>query len=209
MTPPHQHDPRWSSVPPVGNARGATIGTGIVVATHLVLTALHVVDPDASTDLVADGLPVQTVISLPTRRFGPARHLARSSYRRAHILTGHDDGTVDLALLAVPDLAGAPLPRRHTPVRTGELVTVPGYDRGGRIVNHGPITSADDADFVVHVPLGPGLSGAPVIDANGQLVGMVTMDHQTAGAIAIGPTLINAFLDRAPRLLVRRYRISR
>ncbi len=66
-------------------------------------------------------------------------------------------------------------------------------------VTTGPVTSHDSADFVAHVLLGPGISGAPAIDDD--LAGLVTMDHDTTGAIVIGPQLVETFVHRTSALL--------
>ncbi len=200
MTTPPVPAHVWESVLPVCDGRGSMIGTGVVVAPRQVLTALHVVHPEPAP-LIADRLAVTAIISLRPWQFGATRRLAQSSYQRTVILSGADDGTVDLALLAVPELRAPSLPTRRTPVRTGELVTVPGYPGGWRTASHGPITSADEADFGAHVSLGAGISGAPAIDRHGRLAGLITMDHATAGAIAIGPAILSAFADRAPMQL--------
>jgi len=203
MTNPYVPELVWQSVLPVCNHRGGRVGTGVVVAPRQVLTALHVVDLEPAPG-VTDRLAVTAVVSLRPWQFGRARHLARLSYQRSRILSGEDAHAVDLALLAVPDLKAPSLPVRRTAVRTAELVTIAGYPCGRAAASHGPITSADEADFVAHVSFGPGTSGAPAIDRHGRLAGLITMDHATAGAIAIGPALLAAFLDRAPRQLSAR-----
>ena len=43
--------------------------------------------------------------------------------------------------------------------------------------------------LVVHVLLGPGISGAPAVDGYDDLAGPITMDHDSAGAIVVGPQL--------------------
>ena len=116
MTTPPVPAHVWESVLPVCDGRGSMIGTGVVVAPRQVLTALHVVHPEPAP-LIADRLAVTAIISLRPWQFGATRRLAQSSYQRTVILSGADDGTVDLALLAVPELRAPSLPTRRTPVR--------------------------------------------------------------------------------------------
>lgn len=189
-----------SAVPIRGRA-GHVIGTGAVVGTGLVLTALHVVDPEPRAALRVADLPTAAILSLPLRRFGPARQLARWSCDRARDLCGSDLRTVDLALLAVPGLTDEPLELRRSPVERDDYVVVAGYPAGVWGVTAGPVTSRDNADFVAHVVLGDGGSGAPALDRDGRLAGIATMDHGSAGAICIGPELLGTFLERITPLL--------
>jgi len=133
-----------------------------------VLTALHVVHPEPAP-LIADRLAVTAIISLRPWQFGATRRLAQSSYQRTVILSGADDGTVDLALLAVPELRAPSLPTRRTPVRTGELVTVPGYPGGWRTASHGPITSADRQTSSLTCRSAPGSPVHPRLTATADL----------------------------------------
>jgi hypothetical protein len=197
------------SVVPVLGPRGP-IGTGTVIAAGVVLTALHVIAPEAADQLAVGpstttsrGLPVRATATLPLAGYDADRHLADRSRQRAQQLTGTDDDTVDLALLAVPGLGAPALPIRVSPVRAGEHVIVPGYPGGHWNITRGPITGHDDADFTAHLLLGPGASGAPAIDHHGHLTGVVTLDNE-AGTICIGPQLVAVFLRRMGAELVRR-----
>ena len=64
---------------------------------------------------------------------------------------------------------------------------VAGYPAGEPGVTAGPVSSRDDANFVVKVALSTGNSGSPAIDDNGRLAGLAVLDHEDAGAIFIGP----------------------
>jgi S1-C subfamily serine protease len=187
------------SVLPVRGPHGP-IGTGAVIATGLALTALHVVAPEATDELSfghAPGrqpvLPVRATATLPVREYGSWRTLARLSQQRARAMTDNVDSGVDLALLVVPDLRAPALPTRTTPVRDGEHVIVPGYPGGQWSITRGPVVSHDEAGFLVHLLLGPGASGSPVIDRAGRLTGVVTLDNE-AGTICVGPRLVEMFL---------------
>lgn len=193
----------WRGVLPLYGGQGDLIGTGAVIDAGLVLTALHVVDPERTRGLRVgpQGLPVSSTATLPLRRYGPDRGLARQSYRRTRELTGYDDGTVDLALLAVPDLLDAALLVRAVAPKVGECVMVPGYPNGHASITAGPVTADDGADFTAHVILGPGASGAPALDLGGRLAGIATLDHDSAGTVFIGPALLATFLYRTTHLL--------
>ncbi len=194
--------PQWlEAVVPIQGHEGHIIGTGVAVAPGRVMTALHVIDLQPLTSLQVAALPVVASATLPWRHYRGHRETARESYHRARTLTGYDAGTVDLALLAVPELDVPVLPIRRTPIEDGELLALAGYPNGRWHVTVGPVTSHDSADFVAHVLLGPGISGAPALDTNLNLAGLITMDHATAGAIAIGPQLLATFLTRTSPLL--------
>jgi len=185
----------------IRNGKGAVIGSGVVVAKDTVLTALHVIQGEAGSSLSVAGRPAtDSVVTLPTWRYGRGRKVARMSHRRSCVLTGIDSNTVDLAMLTVPNLDAPAAPMRHEPVQPGERVAVASYPNGRWTVSLGPVTSADEADYVAHVLLGPGASGAPAVDSAGRICGVLTMDHLTAGAILIGPQLLTAFTDKAGRM---------
>jgi V8-like Glu-specific endopeptidase len=186
------------SVLPVCNPRGV-IGTATAVAPGLALTALHVIAAQDPGELsLGHGHPVAAVESLPLAEYR-GEH-ARLSQERAERLVGWDVegvlGTVDLALLSVPGLPPGPLLRpREAPVEVDEHLVVPGYPGGYWGVNQGPVTGTDGADFAVHMLLGPGASGAPALDAENRIAGVVTLDHESA-TVCIGPALITEFLHR-------------
>ncbi|GAA5172784.1 hypothetical protein GCM10023321_73100 [Pseudonocardia eucalypti] len=188
------------SVLPVRNRNGA-IGTATAVSEGLALTALHVIaweDP-ATLRLGCDpGLVVCDVATLPLTDYQRVHEQASRSLWRAQAMVGDTVdalGTVDLALLAVPGLNAPPLQPRERPVEVGEHVVVPGYPGGQWSITRGPVTGADDADFAVRLLLGPGASGSPVVDQDGRLVGVVTLDHEVA-TICVGPGLLAAFLGQ-------------
>jgi S1-C subfamily serine protease len=187
------------SVLPVRGPHGP-IGTGTVIATGLALTAWHVVAPEPTAQLSfghapgrQPGLPVRATATLPVREYGSRRKLARLSRQRARALTDSADTSVDLALLTVPELRAPALPVRTSPVRDGEHLIVPGYPGGQWSITRGPVVGHNEADFVVHLLLGPGASGSPVIDRAGRLTGVVTLDNE-AGTICVGPGLLEVFL---------------
>jgi V8-like Glu-specific endopeptidase len=189
------------AVLPVRNPHG-TIGTATAVAPGLALTALHVIAPEDPHGLSlgsGPGYPVVAIETLPLVEYRGAQETAVRSQQRAQRLVGEDIdsalGTVDLALLAVPGLHGPALSPRTTPVEVGEHLVVPGYPGGHWSINQGPVTGTDDADFAVQMLLGPGASGAPALDHDNRLAGVVTLDHESA-TVCIGPALITTFLHQ-------------
>lgn len=95
----------------------------------------------------------------------------------------------DLALVSVPELAGKvpPRPVRATPARPGERVYGLGHPfapaalRGGAMegmllwsVSEGIISAAGPHLIQTDAALNPGNSGGPVVDADGEVVGIVS-----------------------------------
>lgn len=190
-------DPLEDHVLPIYDARATVIGTGTVVGTGCVLTALHVVDPEPTHLLrVGNRLSVAGIVSLPLCHYGAQRGLALTSYHRDRMLIGDDLGTVDLALLAIRGLRRTALPLRPDPIQDGERISVPCYPGGQFAVAVGPVVSHDDANFVAAVALSPGDSGAPAVDRAGCLGGLAVVEVEDQGVIFVGPALLAAFVRR-------------
>jgi S1-C subfamily serine protease len=146
-------------------------GTGFVVARGAVVTNLHVVE-DCGRILVraADGREV----AVPEP--------ARSDERR------------DLALLAVPADFGPPLSFRPGPVRRGEGVVTYGFPLAG-LLSSGPTLTTGEVSALsgigdnpsqiqISAPVQPGSSGGPLLDRQGQVVGMVVAKLNAARVAA-------------------------
>lgn len=94
-----------------------------------------------------------------------------------------EDQTFDLALLQVTGLDGAiPASFALDPARLNSDVTVAGYPLpdllGGLNITRGAVTSlkgigGDGINMQISAPVQPGNSGGPVINASGQIVGVV------------------------------------
>jgi hypothetical protein len=94
------------------------------------------------------------------------------------------EAAVDLALLRVPGLRGTPV-RMRSPrtIRLGETVFVFGFPLSGSLTSGGNFTSGlvsglrglHDApgDIQITAPVQPGNSGGPLLDASGQVIGVV------------------------------------
>jgi serine protease Do len=163
-------------------------GTAFMVAPDQLVTNRHVVENCASVEVfTADGK------------------------RPAQILVA--DASVDLALLRVPGLRGTPVKLRNSrSIRLGETVFVFGFPLSGSLTSGGNFTSGlvsglrglHDAPGEVQItaPVQPGNSGGPLLDASGQVIGVVKakLDAMKA-AKAIGdiPQNVN-FAISAPTL---------
>jgi hypothetical protein len=171
------------------NAVVTGTGTAFLVAPDLLVTNRHVIQSCATVDVyTAEGKrPAQVQVA---------------------------DAAVDLALLRVPGLRGTPV-RLRTPrsVRLGETVFVFGFPLSGSLTSGGNFTSGlvsglrglHDApgDIQITAPVQPGNSGGPLLDAAGQVIGVVKakLDAMKA-AKAIGdiPQNVN-FAISAPILI--------
>ena len=171
------------------NAIVTGTGTAFLVAPDLLVTNRHVIQSCAAVD----------VYTSEGKR--PAQVQAT-------------DSAVDLALLRVPGLRGTPV-RLRTPrtIRLGETVFVFGFPLSGSLTSGGNFTSGlvsglrglHDApgDIQITAPVQPGNSGGPLLDAAGQVIGVVKakLDAMKA-AKAIGdiPQNVN-FAISAPTLV--------
>ncbi len=171
------------------NAVVTGTGTAFLVAPDLLVTNRHVIQSCAAVDVyTAEGKrPAQVQVA---------------------------DAAVDLALLRVPGLRGTPVKLR-TPrsIRLGETVFVFGFPLSGSLTSGGNFTSGlvsglrglHDApgDIQITAPVQPGNSGGPLLDAAGQVIGVVKakLDAMKA-AKAIGdiPQNVN-FAISAPILI--------
>jgi trypsin-like peptidase len=186
------------AVLPVCN-RLEVIGTATAIAPGLALTALHVVAQQDPGSLSLGGCcPVAAVESLPLAEYGAASGTAARSQRRVQRLVDTEVeealGTVDLALLIAPTLHAPAIRPRESPVAVGEHVLLPGYPGGYWSLNQGVVTEADDGEFAVNALLGPAVGGAPALDFDNRLVGVVGLGHRAA-TMCVGPALLTAFLD--------------
>ena len=147
--------------PPQQGARPAATGTGFVVANGRVLTNAHVVQ-------------------------GCARMTARNAQNQTVTATlGPIDARRDLAVLSVPATFGPPLSFRETPaVRRGDAVVTYGFPLSGLLSSGPTLTSGDISalsglrdnpmHFQISAPVQPGNSGGPLLDSQGNIVGVVT-----------------------------------
>jgi S1-C subfamily serine protease len=142
-------------------ARPSASGTGFVVANGRMLTNAHVVN-------------------------GCKRVTARNAAGQvATAQIGPVDTRRDLAILVVPATFGPPLSFRDSPpLRRGDTVVTYGFPLSG-LLSSGPTLTTGDISalaglrdnplhFQISAPVQPGNSGGPLLDAHGNVVGVVT-----------------------------------
>jgi S1-C subfamily serine protease len=138
-------------------------GSGFVLSPDRVMTNAHVVAGANSVTVEASGNPYDaTVVSY--------------------------DPTVDIAILAVPNLPAGPLAFANAPVTSGTEAVVMGYPGGGGFVAtparirelielNGPDiyrgATINREVYTVRASVEQGNSGGPLIDLNGQVLGVV------------------------------------
>jgi S1-C subfamily serine protease len=138
-------------------------GSGFVLSPDRVMTNAHVVAGANSVTVEASGNPYDaTVVSY--------------------------DPTVDIAILSVPNLPPGPLAFANTPVKSGAEAIVMGYPGGGGFVAtparirelielSGPdiyrSATVNREVYTIRASVEQGNSGGPLIDLNGQVLGVV------------------------------------
>lgn len=154
-------------------------GSGVAVGDRTVVTAAHVVDDAGSARLVLpDGSTITAqVTSLDTSR--------------------------DLALLTSEPHQLAPVGLRSEPVLIGEEVWAVGSPNGYPQVTSGIVSAVVARSGVQSVqtdaPVNPGNSGGPLVDARGELVGVIVSKSATQEGIgwAASWTEVLGFLTEA------------
>lgn len=158
-------------------------GAGLIWSSGLVVTNAHCVPRGAAVE-------VSTSAEKGRR------------WREAQVIGYHPPH--DLALLAVPSLAGPPLEIRDAEsLRAGELLFAHGHPLGLRDamamgVLHDVARdkrSGQPRWIVADVHLAPGNSGGPLVDAEGRLVGINSMVVNGLG-VAIPAALAQDFVER-------------
>lgn len=138
-------------------------GSGFVLSPDRVMTNAHVVAGANSVTVEASGNPYDAAVV---------------SY----------DPTVDIAILSVPNLPSGPLAFANTPVTSGTQAIVMGYPGGGGFVPtparirelielSGPdiyrSATVNREVYTVRASVEQGNSGGPLIDLNGEVLGVV------------------------------------
>ncbi|WP_270938788.1 S1C family serine protease [Falsiroseomonas oryzae] len=184
--------PRVAEARPNQNARRVSSGTGFVVAPDRVLTNHHVID-------------------------GCDRVLARTADGRwlAAVPPAGVDSVLDLAVLTVPGNPGPTLAFRSGPgLRRGESVVAYGFPLAGLLsadpkLTRGEINALagirnDPATIQISAEVQPGNSGGPLLDMQGNVVGVVVakLDSRRVQNVdnvnfAVRGEVAQAFLRRA------------
>ena len=165
------------------NGRQRQSASGFVYATDLILTASHVIERE-------EGLTIETT----DQRTLPAQ------------IVGRDLGT-DLAVLRVADLNVQPFAMTSEQARVGQLTIAV-----GRVANEGPAASfgiistvggplRTDRGVVLEryirtdaTPY-PGFSGGPLVDAEGNVLGILTTGLLNGIALAIPAQIAHTIAD--------------
>lgn len=174
--------------PPGAAPRGGT-GSGVVIGHGLVLTNQHVVARCSAIDTLLAGQRL------------PAK------LRRA-------DAAVDLALLEVPGLPAVPSPGLRAQAAIGEPVMVAGFPLQGvlssdLIVTDGLVNSlaglaGNKTQMQISAPVQPGNSGGPLLDRQGNLVGLVVAKLDALRALVLtGDIPQNINFAIRPEVLVK------
>jgi S1-C subfamily serine protease len=156
---------------------GAEAGSGFVLGDGIVITAAHVVHGASVAMIDRDGgaaVPATVV--------------------------GVDGGGRDIAVLYAPALAGTHRLRTSgKDLAAGTEVAAAGHPRGGArqvlagvvagYVDSGPVAADGGRVLTVSMTFVPGMSGGPVVDADGRVVGVVIGVERNSGtgiAVPIG-----------------------
>ena len=144
--------------------------------------------------------------------------------RQAPVVVLQDDGEyasrliardpdVDLALLSIQASGLTPLRLAGTPPRVGEMVFAFGHPWGQRNTVTRGIVSAlvtaqnrrgDKLPIVrSDAPLAPGNSGGPLVNAQGEVVGINAMIVGGDQSVSIAASVVNEFVEKALRKLER------
>lgn len=145
-------------------------GTGFAISTNgYILTNLHVING-------ADSLYVQ--------------NSRGESFR---VKAAYTDPQNDIAILKITDknfnnLSSIPYTIKKNTSSIGEIVYTLGYPKDDAVLGEGYVSSkngfiGDTTQYQVSIPVNPGNSGGPLLDNNGNLVGIISgKPDQTEGA---------------------------
>ncbi|MGH9132583.1 MAG: S1 family peptidase [Ilumatobacteraceae bacterium] len=137
----------------------ARLGTGAVVGAGLVITAAHVVEDDLR-ELLVDGRPA-TVVALDTRTDSAVVAVAAGATSTGGVAWAEAEATGTVQVLTSAGTVATTVER---------VVRLEVEDATDEAVHHRLALVLDGA-------LAGGASGSPVVDADGGMVGMVTVAH--------------------------------
>jgi serine protease Do len=191
--------------PVIGRQR--SIGSGAIIDSDgYIITNAHV---------VAGARHIQVVLHRPTEDTGPVRSLAIDATQTVDARVVGTSSDIDLALLKVDVTGLRALPlAKYDAIRQGEIVFAFGSPEGLRnSVTMGVISSVarqpepDSATIYIQTdaPINPGNSGGPLVNVDGELVGLNTLIlSESGGSQGLGFAIPSAIVASAyPQL--RRY----
>jgi len=144
-------------------------GTGFAISSNgYILTNLHVINK-------ADSIYIQN-----------------SKGESFKVKTVYSDPQYDIAILKINDanftaLATLPYSIKKTTSSIGENVYTLGYPKDDAVLGEGYVSSkngfiGDTTQYQLSIPVNPGNSGGPLLDNNGNLVGVISGKDQADGA---------------------------
>lgn len=121
-----------------------------------------------------------------------------------------EDVSSDLAVLRIADsnfrTPALPYGLKLQPVRPGEEVFSMGFPRDEIVYGKGYISAqtgfnGDTLAYQVSIPVNPGNSGAPLLDSNGEVIGIITGKQSTSDGIAFAVKSghLKRLLDELPK----------
>lgn len=121
-----------------------------------------------------------------------------------------EDVSSDLAVLRIADstfrMPALPYGLKLQPVRPGEEVFSMGFPRDEIVYGKGYISAqtgfnGDTLAYQVSIPVNPGNSGAPLLDSNGEVIGIITGKQSTSDGIAFAVKSghLKRLLDELPK----------
>ena len=186
--------------------------SGLVIGRQRSIGSGAIVDPDAyiitNAHVVAGARQVQVVVHRDTTADGPVRSLALLAGQTVDARVVGTATDIDLALLKI-DLTGLPaLPlANYDAIRQGELVFAFGSPQGLRnSVSMGVVSSVarqvepDSPTIYIQTdaPINPGNSGGPLVNIDGELVGLNTFIlTESGGSQGLGFAIPSAIVAAA------------
>jgi len=186
--------------------------SGLVIGRQRSIGSGAIVDPDGyivtNAHVVAGARQVQVVVHRDTTADGPVRSLALLAGQTVDARVVGIATDIDLALLKI-DLTGLPaLPiANYDAIRQGELVFAFGSPQGLRnSVSMGVVSSVarqvDPDSPTIYIqtdaPINPGNSGGPLVNIDGELVGLNTFIlTESGGSQGLGFAIPSAIVAAA------------